>query len=280
MSYSGPANEFMKARMAEPRKRRSPDVKLITLLPPGKQDDKWLVECSESAKGQGKHVVVNVADGGLFQARKDGYSWGGMVACLDYDDRLVSGAVRACVDALESTRAGIAFTWEARMDESGRRTSERRGPVTQRHLATMPESIHHLAVIRSELLPGHILELAEHVAPLCVDWIVKSYLAFKFGAVQVPMVGYEWRFHGDQITQKHHSEWSRQLPLARSLIRTWAPTDFSVFSNFPIYGVAKLAPVPPILPPPLPRTQLTPQPQNQGWNDTSVAPWLGDCNCF
>lgn len=253
--------------MNQARKARSPDVKLITLLPPGKQDDDWLAECSASAKGQGRHVVLNVPDGGLFQARRDGYSCGGLVACLDYDDRLVAGAVQSCVEALESTKAGVAFTWEARMDEQGRRTSTRRGPVTRQQLATAPESIHHLAVVRSELLPGNVLDLAEQLSPLCVDWIVKAYLAFKFGAVQVPMVGYEWRHHGDQITRKHHPEWCRQLPLARALIRTWAPVDFSMFSRFPVHKPAAIEPAPP------------PRLQNLEWSGTSVKPWPSGFNC-
>lgn len=212
-----------------------PNVRIVTLVPTDRAGGPWLEECVDSAIGQGHHVLTDVPPGEFFRARKAMYRAGGLVACLDYDDRLLPGAVAACEAALGKCRAGVAFTWQARITEEGAQYKVLDQPVTRQHLAAIPESVHHLAVIRSSLLPECLFDLAEAVAPLCVDWIVKAYLAFKFGAVQVPMVGYEWRIHTGQTVQNHKEAWDVQIPLARSLIRTWMPSDApSLFGTFPI----------------------------------------------
>lgn len=179
-------------------------------------------------------MVQEVGDR-FFEARRWTYTLGGAVACLDWDDRLLPGAVDACMNAMDRHGVGVAFTWQRLIDADGRPLGERCSPVNRRHLAYKPDSIHHLACFRSELVPRDLLDVAAACAPLCVDWIVKAYLALRHGAVQVPMVGYEWRQHATQASHVLDAEYGVQIPIARALIKTWVPLDSRQFQDFPVY---------------------------------------------
>jgi hypothetical protein len=199
--------------------------------PEGRED--WLRQCFESVAGQGTHISY---ESEFLAGRAHLYRMGGVVACLDWDDRLMPGAVAACEQALAETRAGLAFTWQRRIDASGARIGDDCQPITRLHCSSEPNSIHHLVCIRSELVPAGLIDLIEKIAPMCIDWIVKAFVALKYGAVQVPMIGYEWRQHQEQTSRKYWKEYREQVPLARALIRTWLPSDISQTRAFPIWG--------------------------------------------
>lgn len=209
-------------------------VSLVTMLPEdgaaGRED--WLQECFDSAAGQGHHTAFT-AD--FLEGRARLYTGGGVVACLDWDDRLIDGAASACESAMTESRAGLAFTWQRRIDADGACVGEDCQPITRLHAASEPNTIHHLVCIRSELVPHGLIDVISKVAPMCIDWIVKAYVALKYGAVQVPMIGYEWRQHGEQTSRKYWKEYSEQVPLARSLIRTWLPTGIEKTKAFPVW---------------------------------------------
>lgn len=209
---------------------------LITMAPAGSMELRadWAQECRESAAGQAQHVTLVAED--FFSGREKTYTYGGIVACLDWDDRLTPGAVSACEKAMESTKAGLAFTWQRRIGSEGEDLGAACNPVSRRMLGSLPDSVHHLACIRTEYLPRDLLPVFKAVAPLCIDWLVKAYVALKFGAVQVPMVGYEWRQHPDQASRKLAPEYRDQVPRARAMIRTWLPTGIEQTHDFPIWG--------------------------------------------
>lgn len=209
---------------------------LVTMVPGAGAGSPWLDECMESARlSGGTHVVVE-ADEGFFAGRRTTYRFGGVVACLDWDDRVLPGAVDACERAMSEARVAVAFTWQRRIYAQGGTLDERIAPVVRRHLTDIPDSIHHLACVRTDLVPDGLLDVIERVAPLCVDWIVKAYLSLKYGAVQVPMIGYEWRQHENQASQVMNGEYAEQIPLARALIRTWSHIDSRQFEPFLVWG--------------------------------------------
>ena len=211
-------------------------VRLVTLIPDGQTGTHhtWLDECVRSTAGQGEHVVREAREG-FFEARRWTYTLGGVVACVDWDDRLVAGAAEACVNPKDRHNAAVAFTLQRLIGEAGEPLGERRGTVNPRHLAYKPDSIHHLTCFRSELVPLDLMSVVAACAPLCVDWVVKAYLALHHGAVQVPMVGYEWRQHAAQASRTRDAEYGLQIPIARALIKTWVPLDSRQFEDFPVF---------------------------------------------
>lgn len=207
---------------------------LITMVPTGATlREDWARECRESAAGQANHITVPAGD--FFTGRAQTYTWGGVVACLDWDDRLCPGAVAACEKAMAAHKVGVAFTWQRKIDPDGNEIESACNPVSRRMLGSLPDSVHHLTLVRTEYLPKDLLPVFQAVAPLCVDWLVKAYVALKFGAVQVPMVGYEWRQHVDQASRTLAPAYRDQVPRARALIRTWLPTGIEQTHDFPIW---------------------------------------------
>lgn len=220
---------------------------VYTLVPEGGHNP-WFRSCVESAHGQGTHRILNVPNGGFFAARKRVYTNDGKrtgyVACLDWDDLLMPGAVRACEQALRRYSAGCAFTWQNKIDEAGTILSEQTNLVTRLDVSSVPESIHHLCLIDSARIPLDVFDLIERVAPLCVDWLVRAYVALRFEAIQIPRLGYSWRMHGAQTTRVMERTFTQQIPLARALARSWAPLSASkLHGNFTLIQDANL-PVP------------------------------------
>lgn len=217
---------------------------LYTLIPAGAKGP-WLDECLESVEACAEHVLISVPDGGFFEARKAVYTNRGKrcgyVACLDWDDVLRPQAVETCERALRKHNAGCAFTFQEKIDANGGTLCVQDEPITRMRVSSVPESIHHLCVINSALVPLELFSVIERVAPLCVDWLVRAYVALRFGAVQVPLIGYGWRMHAEQTTRTHADAFTSQIPYARALARSWAPPDAQLFHGaFPRFSDANL----------------------------------------
>lgn len=115
------------------------------------------------------------------------------VALLDDDDVLHPGAVEWCEQALDESGAGVAFTLEDRIDELGNVIE---APHEQQRFyfeaRLFPRVIHHLALMRRELIPDDALQIErDHLFGF--EWWIKARAAFAAGAVQVRRVGYSWR---------------------------------------------------------------------------------------
>lgn len=187
---------------------------------------RWLAECCESVRvalpGCGIHKIIECRED--FQAaRWDGYQSAPYVAVVDDDDRVLPGALQACIDALDETGAGVAFTAERLVDEAGRLLciNDRDG-LWLSEIAMHPRVVHHLAVVRRDMLDPVVLREAQRLG--CgIDWLVKAFAAMRGGAVKVPVMGYEWRCHPGGLCQEpdEASAFHRQMPEMRRLILSW-----------------------------------------------------------
>lgn len=216
-------------------------ITIYTLIPAGSDSNPWFEECLSSAIDQGKHVLLDVPVGKFFQARKQVYTnqgrRNGLVACLDWDDSLQPKAISICERALTKYPVGCAFTYQAKIDADGVVLSEQTSEISRLTLSSVPESIHHLCVINTSYIPVELFAIIEKIAPICIDWLVRAYVALRFGAIQVPMIGYHWRMHIDQTTRILNKEFEEQIPYARALARTWLPLDAKIaHGNFPVYA--------------------------------------------
>lgn len=184
----------------------------------------WLDECRESVRTglpQGaEHVVHTIPVGADFQLERwaatmaagDGY-----VAWVDDDDLVTPDALRMCVQALDETGAGIAFTHEDRIDEFGAPVpSSPQRPISRRDVAMHPRQLHHLAVIRLQCLDPEVLRIAVEIG-IGIEWLMRAWCALKHGAIQVPLVGYHWRQHDTQESRTR--QWNDRYALAMSALR-------------------------------------------------------------
>jgi hypothetical protein len=126
------------------------------------------------------------------------------VGLLDDDDVLLPGAVEQCEQALTATGAALAFTYEAQIDTEGALLSVRNQRVRYGSLRMHPRAAHHFSLLRRETLSEQALEV-EYDYGCGFDWWTRAQAAFdpRFnGAVQVSMIGYQWRQHAAQQSRR------------------------------------------------------------------------------
>lgn len=185
-------------------------TKIITLVPPRANQD-WLEQCIESVKNQDAdfiHYIVPCTD--LYQGRKETYSMPGRIICVDYDDWLEPGAL-AKVAKIEGP---LVFT--------GPR------PVTVHKIRNNSLTIHHLTALTSSLVPESFYhEIEFRGLQIHVDWLVKAYVAIRFGAVRLDAHLYNWRRHPDQFSFKNRGAYGK---ITYACIRLLA--EVPVLENF------------------------------------------------
>lgn len=142
------------------------------------------------------------------------------VGFVDDDDLVHRDAINACVEALETTGAGIAFTSQEVIDIEGLPIEIT--PPAQRYfeVAMHPQPLHHFALLRRSAVDDSVLASAIEFG-IGIDWLMKAYAALKYGAVHVPMVGYQWRIHGDNDCKETDAVFRAALPKIRKLTVSW-----------------------------------------------------------
>lgn len=185
-----------------------------------------LLECQQSVAlwlPAGRHVIAPCTRD--FQRRRwettldPGTEF---VAWVDDDDRVCNDALRLCVQALRDTGAGVAFTFEARIDEHGNRLSTTSHERSLRDVAMHPRCLHHLAVIRRECLTPEVYAHAERLG-IGIDWLMRAWCALRHGAVQVPVIGYEWRSHPGATSRSPGwtEAYQAAIPALREVTNSW-----------------------------------------------------------
>lgn len=196
----------------------------------------WLDECRASVAAAlptgGRHEVVpclpsEYADLRTAMPPTEYLAW------VDDDDRVVPGAIHACINALRRSGAALAFTHEARIDASGARVGgvDTR-PRTLRDIAMHPRMSHHLTVMRPRLIAPEVLRHAQRIG-LGIDWLIRAYLALNHGVVQVPVVGYEWRQHGEQDSARTADQYAAAMPALREVTNGWLKYDAPIHQFIP-----------------------------------------------
>lgn len=146
------------------------------------------------------HDVIEVPGGECYEARKEVWSAGGYVGLLDYDDTFGAGfLVRTFEPYLNGV--GVVYGCEERIDENGKRISDRSREATAESIAASATGIHHFAAINTDCIDrGLFVDVERAGAMLCIDWVVRSYAALLHGATFVNAHSYNWRKHRGQLT--------------------------------------------------------------------------------
>lgn len=200
---------------------------MIAIITHTRQHAPWLKGCVDSVRanmpaGGLHHVIVDTGD--MAQMRWDACQLDEFVAFVDDDDLVVNDAIAKCIDALQRTGAGVAFTDQLYIDVAGNPLAIDDRPIRYRDVMMTPQAIHHLAVMRRSALDPLVLEMANEIG-WGIDWLLKSYAALRHGAVHVPIVGYHWRQHRDQESVLKRAQFHQAVPLLRACIGTWLTKD-------------------------------------------------------
>lgn len=142
--------------------------------------------------------------GNVGAARAAGFAMGTAeyVSFADPDDRIMPGAVAACIEALDADSSiGAAYTGEqictALLDPVRPAATYAYNRAT--HLA-VPHHVHGLIVMRRELVKPWLDALPRY--RVCPEWFLTLSIARAANLARVPMLGRLWRWHGSQATRK------------------------------------------------------------------------------
>jgi hypothetical protein len=165
----------------------------------------WHDALFESLSGQSCNIfVVDAIPGNIGRGRLLGYSQGcaPYVSFADDDDIVEPGAIDACIEALHrNPGAAGAYTDEVWIDERGNWLRDGLSVGVEWslkwHLSTS-FGVHHLLVMRRDVLMP-LLPIVDGFAR-SADWTLTRLLALKGRWIHVPMIGYRWRRHAENVS--------------------------------------------------------------------------------
>jgi hypothetical protein len=166
----------------------------------------WVGELMEDLRGQPVNLhLAPCVPGNVGAARAAGFAMGAAeyVSFADPDDRILPGAVAACIAALDAdSTLGAVFTGEqlvtAFLDPVRSKPAALSPYNRERHLAT-PAHVHGLIVMRRALVEPWLDEL--HAFKVMPEWFLTLSIARAARLARVPMLGRLWRMHGKQATR-------------------------------------------------------------------------------
>jgi hypothetical protein len=143
------------------------------------------------------------------------------VAFVDDDDTIDPRSISLCLDAIKSTGAGIAFTNEVTVNSDLSVIGHHDSRKKYETIRFLPRGIHHLCVMKSELIDPSVLDMARNFK-LGIDWFIKASVALSHNAVHVPYPGYFWTVHPGSYTVNTHKDFVRQIPeMTKKITERW-----------------------------------------------------------
>lgn len=116
------------------------------------------------------------------------------IAFVDDDDYIHSDSLKLCMDALLSSGAGVAVTNEVVVNVDGKQLSANRLPRAYCGVSMHPRTIHHLTIMKSELVSPVALDLALQFG-VGIEWAMKASACLHGGGVHIPIDGAYWTQH-------------------------------------------------------------------------------------
>lgn len=179
----------------------------------------------EAALPQGAVHEIIECQSDWAQARYDGTQLSEFVAFVDDDDTIDSRSLKLCLEAIQKTGAGLAFTDELSVDLSGKELQEHRGQRWYGAIGIHPRTVHHLCVLRRSSVDVKALALHEKFG-MGADWFLKASAALTGGAIHVPIDGYFWTQHDGTMTKADNAVFNTRVrEMGRAIRSTWPRAD-------------------------------------------------------
>lgn len=163
---------------------------------------KCLDSVKEALPKNAKHLIIELDKDDSYEkfqeARFNSIKFDEVVVFVDDDDYISKDSLKLCLQALEETGAGLAFTDEVIIGLNGKEQHNSRH-VNYDMIKCSPQVIHHMSMMRTSAVGSRSIELArKHKCG--IEWIMKADAASK-GAIHVPIDGYFWVQHREQYSK-------------------------------------------------------------------------------
>lgn len=174
--------------------------------------------------GGAKHLITHCA-GNYAETRMAAMLDSEYVAIVDDDDTISADSLQLCMQALDKSGAGVAFTDEVVVDVNGVKLGVTNSKRTYFGATLHPRAIHHLCVIKREAVNKYALELHNKFG-IGIDWFIKAGAALTHGAIHVPIEGYFWTQHPNQMYSTEKELFRNNIvEMGKSIRKAWPRKD-------------------------------------------------------
>lgn len=126
--------------------------------------------------------------------------YGDYVCFVDDDDHIPSNVLSIARDCiLKNPNYGIYYTRECKV--IGNDIIPCKAGDKYENLIISPTSIHHLCIFNTKYITNDCLDVALK-AQCGIEWAMKAYLGLTHGAMHIPIDGYYYCLHKDQLSHK------------------------------------------------------------------------------
>lgn len=159
-------------------------------------------KCVESVKAalppHSRHLIIDTEPSVFREARYEAMQHDEVVVMVDDDDHISPDSLKLCLQALNDTGAGLAFTYEVMVRRDGTQICNQRR-VSYSMMTNHPQVVHQLCAIRTSCVTSRSIETARRYHGLGIEWIMKTEAGIFHDAVQIPIKGYFWVQHPGQL---------------------------------------------------------------------------------
>lgn len=188
-------------------------MELAVITFTNKRRGRWLEETKQSVykflPATAEHLILNCEKPEhLEPMRLECVGIAKYITFVDDDDTIIKDSLNTCLDLLNKTNFGVAFTDEQKIDSDSKiifPDEKIRTGLTTRCVAMHPNIVHHLAMIRSDAVPKEIISEALKLGR-GAEWLIKASAGLTNKAIHVKDFGYQWRQHGDNFHKT--KEWT------------------------------------------------------------------------
>lgn len=185
-------------------------------------------KCVESVRvalpPHSRHLIIDLdADMLEFQeARYSVMALDEIIVMVDDDDHISPDSLKMCLQALNETGAGLAFTYEVMIRRDGTHICNSRR-VSYEMMSFHPQVVHQMCAIRTSCVTNRSIDTARKYGA-GIEWLMKAESAIFNNAVQVPIKGYYWIQHdGQRHLEKSWQDGFRDnLANISAEIRSWS----------------------------------------------------------
>lgn len=208
-------------------------TKLAVVTVTNGQRPVWFSQCKQSITQalpeNAEHVVIPCPNPPLVEAtRWEALKLAEYVAFVDDDDLVINDSLNKLLVAIETTGCAVAFTDEQRVDETGNIVCLEpiRKRVSYNDISISILGCHHLAMIRTSVVPKHLWTVATDLGG-GIEWLMKAATALSGGAARLPIRGYQWRQHAGalHLTNAWRTSFVKVLPKVRHFLKAYQPTQ-------------------------------------------------------